>query len=68
MRYPAWICHACGIQHGRPRDAMATYHEGDACGWCGRNDVPVTEPRDYNYPAWAHTSRDAASRQSTEEK
>lgn len=49
-RYPVWICHDCGVKHGRPRGQYATFHIGDACGWCSRDDVPVTEPRDYGYP------------------
>ncbi len=49
--YPAWICSACGFKHGVVSVGhCATYHMGDACGWCGRDDVPVTEPRDYGYP------------------
>jgi hypothetical protein len=53
--YPAWICHGCGVEHGRVIEGhMASYHEPDGsygCGWCGRKDVPLTEPRDYGYPA-----------------
>ena len=49
--YPAWICHDCGSAYGRPRaTGSSTFHSGDACGWCGRDDVIVTEPRDYGYP------------------
>jgi hypothetical protein len=48
--YPEWICADCGRKHGRVDDGIATFHTGDACGWCGRDDVPVTEPRDYGYP------------------
>lgn len=48
--YPSWICHDCGVKLGRFASSLATYHEGDPCGWCGRSDVPVTEPRDYGYP------------------
>jgi len=32
------------------RAARATFHVGSACGWCGRTDVPVTQPRDYGHP------------------
>lgn len=50
-QYPAWICHECGMTHGHAHpEHVATYHMGDTCGWCGRTDVPVTEPRDYGYP------------------
>lgn len=49
--YPAWICDDCGRHYGRVITGhCATYHEGDACGWCGRDDVAVTEPRDFGYP------------------
>jgi len=51
--YPAWICSDCGRKHGRMPDGhLATYHAGDTCGWCGRDDVPVTEPRDWRWPAF----------------
>ena len=50
--YPAWICSPCGLQHGTvPKGHMATFHEGDKCGWCGRKTV-TTEPRDYGYPSF----------------
>jgi hypothetical protein len=48
--YPAWICHECGVRYGRRAPEFATWHEGDACGWCGSENVPVTEPRDFGYP------------------
>lgn len=49
--YPAWICADCGRKHGvQPSHHVATYHVGDPCGWCGRDDAPVTEPRDFLYP------------------
>ena len=56
--YPAWICSSCGAEHGRVMPVFATFHEPDPkdthdkCGWCRRNDVPLTEPRDYGYPPW----------------
>lgn len=57
MSYPAWICHPCGAAHGRVyKDRLSTYHEPDkadsrdACGWCGTQERPLTEPRDYGYP------------------
>jgi len=52
--YPAWICPSCGEKHGRlPRGHLATFHQSqdhEVCGWCGRGDVPLTEPRDYRWP------------------
>lgn len=50
--YPSWICGECGSKHGRREPDYATYHYGDKCGWCGRDDAPVTEPRDFGYPRW----------------
>lgn len=56
--YPAWICHGCGVEHGRVLEGhMATFHVGDPCGWCGKSDVAVTEPRDYGYPHPPSTGR-----------
>jgi hypothetical protein len=52
--YPAWICIQCGIEHRRNSvNGFATYHMGK-CDICGRDDVPVTEPRDYGHlwPEW----------------
>lgn len=43
-----WICHDCGTKYGKPRDGVATYHNGK-CQWCGK-DKAVTEDRDYGYP------------------
>lgn len=60
--YPAWICHGCGIKHGRLRDGCATYHIGSECGWCGRSDEPVTEPRDWGYPKALPTSGSGAGK------
>ena len=48
--YPDWICSVCGHNYGRERPLLASYHIGGQCGWCGRDDVPVTEPRDFGYP------------------
>jgi len=52
--YPAWICAGCGKEHGRIIPGhLSTFHEPDGtygCGWCGRKDVPLTEPRDYGHP------------------
>jgi hypothetical protein len=47
--YPDWICGPCGDAIGRRIPNIATWHEGDACGWCGRKTI-TTEPRDYGYP------------------
>jgi hypothetical protein len=52
--YPTWICIQCGIEHGRNSvNGFATYHMGK-CDICGRDGVPVTEPRDYGHlnPEW----------------
>lgn len=41
---------ADGNKHGRvPKDHVATFHYG-ICGWCKKENIPVTEPRDYSYP------------------
>jgi len=48
--YPAWVCADCGKKHGHMAILISTYHVGSQCGWCGRMDVPVTEPRDWGYP------------------
>lgn len=56
-KYPAWICHECGVAYGGwykksvyvgPENHYATMHQGD-CELCGATDVTVTEPRDYGY-------------------
>ena len=57
-QYPAWICHSCALSnHGKIiQGHEATFHQPDKdnphdkCGWCGRNDVALTEPRDFGYP------------------
>lgn len=49
MNYPDWICSPCGRKHGKRLPFLATYHDGDVCGWCGA-EVPTTEPRDFGYP------------------
>jgi len=53
--YPQWICSPCGHTHGPERPLLASYRVGGPCGWCGAEDVPVTEPRDFGYPdaPWA---------------
>lgn len=47
--YPDWICSPCGQRLGRRIPTLATYHEGDRCGWCGETTI-TTQPRDYGYP------------------
>lgn len=47
--YPDWICSPCGRKHGKKLPLLATYHDGDTCGWCGA-EAPTTEPRDFGYP------------------
>jgi hypothetical protein len=49
--YPMWICRGCGKKYGKADILVSSYHMGDRCGWCGRNDVEVTEPRDWGHPA-----------------
>ena len=49
--YPAWICGDCGERYGRRIPTCATWHEGDACGWCGETTA-TTEPRDFGYPPY----------------
>ena len=51
-RYPMWICMSCGDKYGNmPKDHVCTIHP-DTCGWCGRTNVPCTEPRDFRWPNW----------------
>jgi len=57
--YPAWICIQCGVEYGRNSvNGFATYHLGK-CDICGRDDVPVTEPRDYGHlkTEWQHKKK-----------
>lgn len=44
----SWICDDCGRLHSKPRNGVATYHNG-LCYWCLK-EKPVTEDRDYGYP------------------
>lgn len=53
--YPTWICHPCGVAHGKwyekgdykgPSHYCSTFHTS-TCDLCGAKDVSVTEPRDY---------------------
>lgn len=52
--YPAWVCEPCGRKYAEAQGTkiiqVQTYHTGDSCGVCRRDDVPVTEPRDWGYP------------------
>ena len=48
----SWVCHECGVKHGTRNpigSRAATYHE-DTCDMCGKENVYVTEPRDYGVP------------------
>ena len=45
--YPGWICHECGMKHGRTRPTRATWHHG-ICGVCNEFSA-VTEPRDFGH-------------------
>lgn len=48
MKYPTWICLACGEKYGREvTDIVATWHLGK-CDICGKEDA-VTEPRDFGH-------------------
>lgn len=46
--YPAWICSDCGDKYGRRKCGIATWHDGDACGICGKITA-TTEPRDFGH-------------------
>ena len=55
--YPDWICHPCGMTWGiwylkgeyvGPSDSCSTMHL-DTCGICNKENVSVTEPRDYGH-------------------
>jgi hypothetical protein len=55
--YPAWVCNDCGVKYGAwyqggsysgPKNHCSTCHY-DSCDVCGKNDVVVTEPRDYGH-------------------
>lgn len=51
--YPQWICAPCGSKYGRTDCKVATWHI-DTCDLCKKEDVRVTEPRDYGHlkPGW----------------
>lgn len=55
--YPAWICADCGLKFGKRRPLWATWHTG-RCGWCDET-ASVTEPRDFGYPSYLDTKKDA---------
>lgn len=44
------ICSPCGHKHGDERPLLAIYTGGGVCGWCGAENVPVTNPRDFGIP------------------
>lgn len=50
LKYPDWICHDCGTKYcnGATSGHCATYHL-NTCQCCGAENVPCTEPRDYNH-------------------
>ena len=58
--YPQWICRECALDnHGMIIEGhISTMHmpdqdnPTDKCGWCGRNDVALTEPKDFGYPVF----------------
>jgi hypothetical protein len=56
MKYPPWICERCGKKYGAHL-RESTWHipdktnHADVCGWCNTDNEPLTEPRDYGYPA-----------------
>ena len=41
-----WICADCGGKYGKYLPDAATWHTGK-CDNCGKNNIAVTEPRDY---------------------
>lgn len=60
--YPTWVCAACGVSANvvtclrrfaaPPRKLafdVSTWHVG-TCDFCKREQVEVTEPRDFFYP------------------
>ncbi len=55
--YPDWVCHPCGMTWGLwysrgeyvgPPHTCSTMHL-DTCGICNKENVSVTEPRDYGH-------------------
>ncbi len=55
--YPDWVCHPCGMTWGLwysrgeyvgPPHTCSTMHL-DTCGICDKENVFVTEPRDYGH-------------------
>ena len=56
-KQPTWVCLDCGQKYGRwytngvyhgPSPWCATYHQ-DHCDVCQRDNVTVTEARDFGY-------------------
>lgn len=56
-QYPVWICHACGVRYGSwyrngeyigPANMYSTCHCG-TCDVCEKENITVTEPRDYGH-------------------
>jgi len=51
----SWVCRKCGIKAQgevnflKTATGTSTWHEGK-CDVCKRKNVPVTEPRDFDYP------------------
>ena len=45
MREPGWICHDCGIKHGKRATAWSTYHTSTCC--VCNEERSVTEYDDY---------------------
>lgn len=44
-----WVCDDCGEKYGdMPEGHVYTWHYGH-CDVCDKDNVPVTEPRDYKY-------------------
>jgi hypothetical protein len=46
--YPQWVCSDCGNKHGNKKCVIATWHIG-SCDVCGKEQVKVTEPRDFGH-------------------
>jgi ribosomal protein S27AE len=45
-----WICYKCGASLGKVfKNHLPTWHSGK-CDYCGKNNISVTQPRDFGYP------------------
>lgn len=42
------VCHDCGTKYGKHITTCSTWHYS-TCDICKKENVPVTEPRDFNY-------------------